>query len=355
MEKITMSTDWHFGKSNGKFDAIILNGVRTQCEHAKKYGITTMINLGDTLDIKETISTSTLNHLAKAFKLLSDTFDNVYILAGNHDMSKKTYDSNGHNLHIFSGYKNIKIVDEPQIVEIYNKNFYMLPYFPNAYIKDHQFPIADYMCGHIEVQGFMLNQFIKAEEGANANTITEKYNHVFLGHFHKKQTKGKLTYIGNICRFFYGEDSDERGWTILDVNTGDREFIEYHHPRMYRFKVSELLEIDDLTTIFSVGDNLKLIIDTNLKYSELEELKSKLLLTHGINDLVLDDQYFVWDDLDSDDEDDTDDESSTKINSDQSYMDFVLNEMIKNNKDLVGAVDRESIKFLRELSKTYQE
>ena len=44
MSKITMSTDWHFGKSNGRFDRIILDGIKAQCEHAKMHKIKTLIN-----------------------------------------------------------------------------------------------------------------------------------------------------------------------------------------------------------------------------------------------------------------------------------------------------------------------
>lgn len=350
-----MSTDWHFGKSNGRFDRIILEGIKQQCAHAKQNGITTMINLGDTLDVKQTITMSTLNTLAEAFTIINETFDEVYLLAGNHDMSKKTYDSTGHNLNIFKGYSNIQVIDEPMICDIHGKEFYLLPYFPNEYMKTHQFPKADYMCGHIEVQGFMLNQFVKAEEGLNANDITKNYDHVFLGHFHKKQTRGKISYIGNLCRFFYGEDDDERGWTVIDTVSGSIEFVEYEHPRMYKFKVSTLIGTENLQDIFNPGDNLKLVIDTNLKYSELEELKSKLILEYKINDLVLDDQYFAWDDLDGEStEDDGDDQTKTK--QDKTYMEYVLGEMIKIGKSNDPAIEeRESIKFIRELSKQYQE
>ncbi len=354
MSRITMSTDWHFGKSNGKFDKIILDGITKQCEYAKANNIKIMINLGDTLDVKQTISTSTLNYLARAFKLLNETFDKIYLLVGNHDMSKKSYDSNGHNLHIFEGYNNVILVDVPKIYEIYGKTFYLLPYFPNEYMKDHIFPKADYLCGHIEVQGFMLNQFIKAEEGINANAITNNYEHVFLGHFHKRQTRGTISYIGNLCRFFYGEDDDERGWTILDTETGNQEFVEYEHPRMYKFKISTLLEITDMSLIFNPGDNLKLVIDSNLKFSELEELKSKLILEYKINDLVLDDQYFAWADLE-DEIDEEIDESTNSIKQDQSYMEYVLSEMVKNYKDDPEIEIRDSIKFLKDLSKQYQE
>lgn len=354
MTKITMSTDWHFGKSHGRFDKVIFKGIKAQCEYAKKHNITTMINLGDILDVKQSISTSTLNVLAKTFKLLNDTFDEVYILVGNHDMSKRTYDSAGHNLHIFDGYPNIKLIDVPTNCKIMGMDFYLLPYLPVEKMKDHIFPKADYMCGHIEVQGFMLNQFVKAEEGVDKNLITKQYDHVFLGHFHKRQTRGKLSYIGSICRFFYGEDDEERGWTILDTENGDITFVEYQHPRMYKFKASALIEEEDLSSIFNVGDNLKLVIDMSLKYSELEQLKSKLILEYKINDLVLDDQYFTWIEMEDDDEEE-DDSIKSDNKENQTYMDYVLAEMVKLNKDDDNVEERESIKFLRDLSKQYQE
>lgn len=352
MSKILMSTDWHFGKSNGRFDHIILKGIYEQCEYAKNNGIKILFNLGDTLDIKQTISTNTLNYMAKAFKRVNETFDDVYVLAGNHDMSKKTYNSDGHNLHIIDGYSNIHIIDEPKVVTAYNTEFYMLPYFPNEYMKTHTFEDADYLMGHIEVQGFMLNQFIKAEDGVNAAAITKKYKHVFLGHFHKKQTRGKISYIGNMCRFFYGEDDDERGWTVLDTTNGETEFVEYQHPRMFKFKLSALIEEEDLSEIFNPGDNLKLVIDKQLKYSELEEFKSKLILKYKINDLVLDDQFFAYDLEDLDDDETDEEDSDGKKDKDPTFMDYLLTEMTKlNNVELTDP----AIIYLKEVGKHYQE
>lgn len=352
-KKITISTDWHFGKSNGKFDNIILKGIIKQCEYAKQNNIKVMINLGDTLDVKQTITTSTLNYLAEAFMVVSQTFEEIYVIVGNHDMSKKTYNSGGHNLNILKGYPKIKVIDVPQMLNIYDREIYMLPYFPNELMKDYTFPKADYLMGHIEIKGFMLNQFLTAEEGINANTLSNNYDKVFMGHFHKRQVNGKISYIGNLCRFFYGEDDDERGWTILDCETGDDEFIEYEHPRMFKFKMSTLKEQEnDLKEVFLPGDNLKLVIDKKYKYSELEEFKSKLILEYGINELVLDDQMSPWDDLDLDvDDDDADDDKIDKFEN-QSYTTYVIDTLVINEK-----IDEtnEAIKYLRELSKQYQE
>ena len=77
------------------------------------------------------------------------------------------------------------------------------------------------------------------------------------------------------------------------------------------------------------------------------------MLEYKINDLVLDDQYFAWADLEDDIEDEDEDDTTQK-KQDQTYMEYVLGEMLKSNKD-ESIEERESIKFLRELSKQYQE
>lgn len=354
MSKITMSTDWHFGKSNGKFDDIILKGIYEQCDHAKENDIKIMMNLGDTLDIKQTITTSTLNYLAKAFTRVNETFDKVYVIVGNHDMSKKTFNDDGHNVHILSAYSNVELIDNPTMLEVFNKSFYMLPYFPNEHFQSHVFPEADFMMGHIEVQGFMLNQFIKAQGGVNENTITKQYKKVFLGHFHKRQVSRTITYIGNMCRFFYGENDDPRGWTVLDVDKETSVFIEYEHPRMFKYKLSELLDSDDLGAVFKPDDNLKLVIDEQLKYSELEELKSQLLLTHKIGNLVLDDQFYAFE-LDETEDELEEGEAElveSEIGIDPTFMTYLMNEIDRATQNNTTP---KSMAYLNEKAREFQE
>lgn len=349
--KVILSTDWHFGKSNGKFDDIILNGIYELCDYAKENKISTLFNLGDTMEMKQIISTSSLNYLAKAFIRLSETFENIFVIVGNHDMSTKSYDSNGHNLHILAGYKNVRLIDDSSIIEMFGKKIYLLPYLPSHNLKSYKFKQADYMFGHIEVQGFMLNQFVKAEEGISTDTFTNKYDHVYLGHFHKRQESDKITYIGNMCRFFYGEDDDQRGWTVLNINDGSTEFIEYKHPKMFKFKLSALMDRDDLTSIFDPGDNLKLVIDKNVKYSVMEEFKAKLILECKINELVLDDQYFAYDvdEFDVLEELENDDPNGT---SEPTFIEYLITEISKQEK---LETDDSVIVYLKELGIHYQE
>jgi DNA repair exonuclease SbcCD nuclease subunit len=344
--KILLSTDWHFGKSNGRFDKIIMEGVRQQCDYAKLNGIKIFCHLGDVLDVKQSISTSTLNYLADAFKMVSETFEKIYVIVGNHDLSKKTT-KEGHNLKILNWFENIEIIDKEKIIEIYDKTIFMLPYKHHELLNNEIFEKADYMMGHIEVKGFMYNQFVQVEEGIEVENIKNIYKEIFLGHFHKKQSIGNIHYIGNLCRFFYGENDDPRGWTILDVESGKTEFIEYKHPRMFKIKVTEL-ENMDLKEVFEAGDNLKLVIDKNLKYSELEKLKSKIIIEGGINELVLDDQYYAFD---LDDLDDEDDDEPNEVKQEPTFIEFLIQEIKKINKEIPKSV----IDYFEEKSEEFRE
>jgi len=346
---ILMSTDWHFGKSNGKFDQIILKGIKEQCEYAKKHNIKVFFNLGDILDNKQTLSLNTLNTISEAIGMLLETFDEIYFIVGNHDMSRKGLGAETHNLKFLKIHEKIKVIDEPEIIEIGNKEIFVLPFVDNNLIKKIDLQKADYLFGHIEVKNFLFNSFAKAEHGFETTQLKD-YKRVLLGHFHGKQEKKNIRYIGNLCRFFYGENDEERGWSVLDLENDEIEFIPYEHPSLFKINLSELKSdnSEEIFNRFKKGDNLKLIIDQKIKFSELEELKSKLVLEYGINELVLDDQYYAFD-LEED-EDDT-----IEIDGQELEIDFssYLLEELKKSKE-IGYID-EVIDYLKEKSKNYKE
>ena len=83
-----------------------------------------------------------------------------------------------------------------------------------------------------------------------------------------------------------------------------------------------------------------------------EELKSLLTLEYGINNLVLDDQYFSFD---IDELDDLDEDDETKNDKDQTYMGYLLSEMSKGILDKEDTELPPAIKFLQEKMNEYQD
>jgi DNA repair exonuclease SbcCD nuclease subunit len=326
--RILISTDYHFGKSQGLYDNIILNGIKEICKFAKEHDIKYMINLGDILDTKQSLLTSSLNKLAEGFELINDTFEKTWIIIGNHDLNGKDYfNKKNHNLHILNAYPNIEIIDEPTILELDNKKLFLLPYYPTDIIKKINFEDADYLLGHIEVRGFMLApNYIS--EGINPHDLT-KYKKVILGHFHKRQSNYNVHYIGNLVRFFYGENDQPRGWAVLDLENDELEYYNYENqPALYKIKYTELNE--EFLNKLKKGDKLKLIIDKNISYEELNKLKNKLFLDYNIGELKIEEEYFIYD-VDSivENEEDENDELMENNLDNISYIDFVLMELQK--------------------------
>jgi len=330
---LSISTDWHFGKSNGIFDQIIYKGIEQQCIHAKENNIKILFNLGDSLDIKQTIDVDTLNFISKAYQLVSDTFDHVYVIIGNHDISKKNRGIRFHNLQFLNGYSNITIIDTPKIITINNKSIYCLPYFENEILKTMDFKKADYLFGHIEVQGFMFNKFIETKDGVSTSTISNMYDKILLGHFHKKQYKKNIGYIGNICKFFYGEDDEMRGWIEFDEQKNIIFDFDFDQPNLFKINLTDLLSDNFELDRLKKGDKIKLVIDCQIKFSELEQLKNKFIIDYGIETLLMEEQYFSFEIIMEDDGDDD------EIQQDLTYMDYLLQELRKKQKHISGEVE----------------
>ena len=87
-DKLACFTDIHFGNKNNNraynndCEAFVL----WFCEEAKKRGAETCIFLGDWHHHRATLNTSTLNYSVSNVGFLAETFKNVYMIMGNHDL-----------------------------------------------------------------------------------------------------------------------------------------------------------------------------------------------------------------------------------------------------------------------------
>ena len=84
---------------------------------------------------------------------------------------------------------------------------------------------ADIVCGHLEVNGFEMRPGIVCHDGTDP-AIFKKFPEVYSGHFHRKNTKGNITYLGNGYQLTWADYGDERGFHIYDTETRERTFIK---------------------------------------------------------------------------------------------------------------------------------
>lgn len=333
-DKILLSTDWHFNKSFGKFDETILQGVRELCAYAVANNLKYFIQLGDVIDVKQHILHSSLTLAVEAFELISNTFEHSFVLVGNHDIFKKV-GMHEHNISFINAFPNITLVDAPITIETKsNKQILMLPFVGNTELLKEFLVPADYLFGHLEINGYLLNSFVQATDGLDSdNGILDKYELVVSGHFHKRQHRNNICYIGSMMRFFYGEQDEARGYSVFNAKTADVSYIDYSHPSLFKIRLSK---IDEFYSRLKEGDKIKLVLDSPIQYHELEQLKISLKVDHGITELVIEEDFFAFDVSDLDDEEDDEDSSDEELTTDATdeeenigYFDFILKEVVK--------------------------
>jgi hypothetical protein len=114
----------------------------------------------------------------------------------------------------------------------------------------------------------------------------ENFEHVFTGHFHKRQTKKNITYIGNAFPHNYADaGDDERGLTILEWG---RE-PEYHawsdQPRYRVLGLANL--IDNAPALLQSKMHVRVQLDIEISYEEANFIKETFIRDYDLREMAL--------------------------------------------------------------------
>lgn len=266
-------TDIHFGKKNNdrQHNVDCENFVDWMIEVSKSRGIKTCIFLGDWHDNRHTIHVSTLNYSLSNIEKLSKNFDVVYFIPGNHDLFYKekreiTSVSFGRNL------KNVVIIND----FLHDGKVTFCPWLvgdEHKQVKKYA-KKSKYIFGHFEIPHFLMNAMVEMPDhgGINSDHFDGIDQWAFSGHFHKRQAKNKICYIGNPFPHNFADAwDDERGFMILEWDK-EPEFLKWEGAPKYRtMKMSDLLGnpdeyLDHLT-------NARINCDINLSHEEIQMIK----------------------------------------------------------------------------------
>jgi DNA repair exonuclease SbcCD nuclease subunit len=228
--------------------------------------------LGDFFHNRSEISVKTL-HVASILIDILQKF-NIILLVGNHDCLYKNR-SDVHSLGLLKGHNNLTIIDKPLEFEAFGKNMAFIPW--ESSIPNGKF---DYIFGHFEIISFKMNNFKVCDHGHDPmDFLASKTSTVFSGHFHnrhsKKYNEGSIHYVGNTFPMDFSDVGNERGYHILDVESGDLEFFANPiSPKFVKILLSKNeYPSDDLIK----GNIVKLIIDKEIKDDTLEKIKANIL------------------------------------------------------------------------------
>jgi len=312
LKKAVMFTDIHFGAKNNseRHNKDNLEYIEWLIEQVNADpSIDHIIFLGDYYEQRSAISGQTLDYAYTGAKMINSIGLPVWFITGNHDLwhrsSREIY-----NIRQFETLENFTVVNEPLIVEHMGDRGAVL--FP--YLFEHEYPkLLEYieypvLFGHFEFKGFTITGDSVIKEHGPDHKHFSMFKRIFSGHYHKRDIKDNVVYIGNTFPTNFADANDtERGLAIYEYATDNLQFINWKHaPTYVKTKLSSVM--DDPKSILKEKSTVECLVDIELNYEESLELKESLIKKYKLRELILDEGFDMDKLLDGDtsvdDEDD---------------------------------------------------
>ena len=225
--KIAIITDQHFGaRKNSKLfhDYFLKFYNNIFFPTLEREGITTVIDMGDTFDIRKSIDFSALQWAKdNYFDKLESMGITLHSIVGNHTAYyKNTNDVNAVDL-LLREYDNVKTYSEVTSIEIGGCNILLVPWI-NKENEDKSFGLinksrASICMGHLELNGFRATPGHMMEHGMEWS-IFKKFDKTYSGHYHCRSNQENIYYLGNPYEMFWNDVNDEnRGFHLFDTET----------------------------------------------------------------------------------------------------------------------------------------
>jgi DNA repair exonuclease SbcCD nuclease subunit len=276
--KAAVITDIHFGRRSNDKQAN-LDNLDFLCwfiDKAKRWGAETCMMMGDWHDNRHSLHVSTLNYSLQGMQMLNDAFKRVFFISGNHDL----YFRERRDLSSIEFGKllpNITLVNEPLTVD----DVTFLPWLIGDEAKQMRQLKSRYIFGHLEVPGFKMNQMVEMPDhgGLNAKSFPNQ-EYVYSGHFHLRQARENVVYIGNAFPFTYSDawDSD-RGCMLLEWGKEPR-FEAWPEQPLFRTTTLSAL-VAEPEKFLCEKASVRVSLDLDLTFEEATYLRDNLVAQYG--------------------------------------------------------------------------
>lgn len=283
-KRATVFGDLHFGKKNNQrqFNIDCENFVKWFIDESLEWGADTCIFLGDWHDNRRFINVSTMNYSLSNLERLDKSFEKVYFILGNHDLyyrEKREINS----VEYARNLENFVIVND-FIVE---GGCVFVPWLVGDEYKKLSEIECKYMFGHFELPSFLMNAMVEMpDKGEVQLGDLSKPDYVFSGHFHKRQRKENIWYIGNAFPHNYSDAWDsERGMMFLEWD-GEPEFKSWPDQPLYinNIRLSELLD-NDPGEILNGNIHARITADVDMSYEEAQHVRETFMDVYGVREV----------------------------------------------------------------------
>jgi len=277
--KCVAFTDIHWGKQSNseEYNQKALNFVEWFIEEGNNYGADTCIFLGDWHDSRISVQVKTLNYSLIAMEKLAKAFKNFIFIPGNHDIFHRTR-RDYNSIEFARNIKNVTIINHPKVIG----NVGLVPWMVGDEWKKVKEFKCHYMFGHFELPHFKMNAMVDMPDHGTG-IKKEDLGHceyVFSGHFHKRQDKNNIWYIGNAFpQNFSDAGDDDRGMMFLEWG-GKPKFKSWPDQPVFRiYNLSDIL--DEPEKAIHANVNARVNIDIHMTYEEAQALKESFVKSYN--------------------------------------------------------------------------
>lgn len=283
-KKVAVCTDIHFGlKSNSLVhNQDCSNFIDWFIETAKANGCETGMFLGDWSHQRAAINMQTLQYSLRSLEKLSKAFDRFYFIPGNHDLyyrDKRDIYSTEWAKHI----PNIQIVND----FFKDGDVIIAPWLVGDDHKKLQKMSAKYMFGHFELPHFKMNAMVEMPD--HGELKVENFSgveRVYSGHFHLRQHKKNINYIGNCFPHNFADAGDDQRGMLIKEWGGEDQYFAWPGQPLYRvMKLSEA--IDNGANMLRPNMHVRVELDIDISYEEANFIKDTFVKDYNLREMAL--------------------------------------------------------------------
>ena len=283
-KKVAVCTDKHFGlKSNSLVhNQDCSNFIDWFIETAQANSCETGMFLGDWSHHRASINMQTLQYSLRSLEKLSTAFDRFYFIPGNHDLyyrDRRDIYSTEWAKHI----PNIQIVND----WFTDGDVTIAPWLVGDDHKRVPKLQSKYVFGHFELPHFKMNAMVEMpDHGEISADDFGGVDRVFSGHFHLRQQRNNIHYIGNCFPHNYADAGDSnRGMMVLHWGQ-DPEYHAWAGQPLYCVtKLSSL--IDSADTILTPEMHVRVELDIGISYEEASMIKDTFVKNYNLREMSL--------------------------------------------------------------------
>lgn len=249
--KICLSSDWQMDSYPGLSEPSedggttrlrdCVDAIRWVARDAKRRGCEVFVMAGDVVERDDVVEVCVIDAVSGLAREIAEMFDKCYAIPGNHDSPLRHPDVTAARL--LSGY--FDVFTEPTI----RGALAFVPWYADeTKIKAGVDQVIEWRVsrggGRYLVSHALIKGMVPDGKGVDIRTFSpKKFNMVLLGDVHEpKVVSEHVRYIGSPMQFDWRDVGGQRGYSILDDETGKVEFIPNEKSAQF-YKLKTLADV----------------------------------------------------------------------------------------------------------------